>query len=277
MTPDTVNLIDKVGRDRSEEEELLFLLLLSLLRETRNRTLEAVRLGADPFATARSVLLGNPHLGMPGAANRIARRFVAADVAAYRRTIKVFGDPSEANGYVPVTDYGSRARQAVAKMLGTLQSRLAEALREAAGKGNGATRKAISDAFERGGYVESATSKAWLLASSAVTLTGFAWSGGWFAGWSRPSVAERLKGFRFSAVLDTRTTDVCRACHGTKVPVGSPWLQTRTPPLHFSCRSVLLPIFRDFEASDPPWTPWPMAGFGQAPAISAGIRYVRVA
>lgn len=278
MQPDLENLEERIDRDRRQREEELFLLLLLLMRQSANRADMALALGADPFAAVADVLTGNAALNMPGAASRVARHLAAADVAGFRRTVRVIVSEgvtieAELQRYAPARDYGSMARQAIAKALGTLQSRLAQAIREASVTGV-SVRRAVRRAFEVGGYVESATSKAWLMESTAVTLTGFAWSGGWFAGWNRPAVAERLKGFRFSAVLDTRTTNICRACHGTKVPVDSPWIQTRTPPLHFNCRSVLLPIFRDFTPTETlPWTPWPMPGFGHAPAISVGVRF----
>lgn len=277
MTPDTTNLIDRIDRDRSEHEELLFLLLLAFLRQARNRADSALALGISPYNAVADVLTGNRLLGMPGAAARIARRLIAADVAGYRRTVRVAGDMAEAEGYVPVTDYGSRSRQAVAKMLGTLQSRIADALREAAGKGNGATRKAVAEAFERGGYVESASNKAWLLSSSAVTLVGFAYGSGWWNGWQRPSVAGRLRGFRYSSVLDVRTTDICRAYHGTKLPIDHPWWQTHWSPNHFNCRAVVVPVWAEFTPTEPVWNPAPMPGFGAAPAMAMGLRYTRVA
>jgi SPP1 gp7 family putative phage head morphogenesis protein len=274
VTPDLANLEARQDRDKREKEDDLLLLLLLLMQQARNRADMALAVGADPLQAVRDVFVGNTALRLRSPAPRLAQRLHDADVAGFRRTVRVVGDAAEAEAYAPTADYGSQARQALAKMLGTLQSRLAQAIREAAITGQ-PVRQVVRAAFEGGGYVESATSKAWLLESTATTLIGFAYSGGWFNGWARPHVATTLKGFRFSAVLDSRTTNVCRACNGVKLPTEHPWIQTHTPPLHFNCRSVLLPLFRDFEATEPVWTPWPMPGFGHAPAIVRGFRYVR--
>jgi SPP1 gp7 family putative phage head morphogenesis protein len=300
VQPDLENLEARIDKDRRERENDLLAFLLLLFARARDHVYAALRVGASPLDAARDVLLGNPALGIIGGAPGLARHLVAADVAGYRRTTLVVPEmanapkpppiirpghepmipppppPRKPNGYVPGTDYGSYARQSMAQTLGTLNRKLLPAVARAAGQGWRKQQDAARDVFTGEGYVESATSKSWLAETQAVTLTGVAWNGGWFAGFQRPEVREQLKGFRFSATLDSRTTDVCRACDGVKVPTGSPWLQTRTPPLHFNCRSVLLPIFRDFEpTADVPWTPWPASGFGHAPAITVGLRYSR--
>ena len=46
----------------------------------------------------------------------------------------------------------------------------------------------------------------------------------------------------FSAVLDSRTTPTCRACHGTILPASDPWWLTHVPPLHHNCRSAIVAI-----------------------------------
>lgn len=47
---------------------------------------------------------------------------------------------------------------------------------------------------------------------------------------------------RFSAVLDGRTSEICRSLHGRVWPVGSAAI--RRPPLHPYCRSTLVPLNR---------------------------------
>lgn len=44
----------------------------------------------------------------------------------------------------------------------------------------------------------------------------------------------------FVAVLDKRTTLICASLDGTKWPVDSP--EIRRPPMHFACRSILVPV-----------------------------------
>ena len=282
MTPDTTNLEDRIDKEKRQREDDLLLVLLALFLRARSHADLALRLGLDPLAAIRDVLLGNPALGLPGGAYRLAQAIAEAEAAGFSRALAVVNSGDVVNLELkPNATHLSLARQHMAKMLGTLQAKVYLAMGTSTG-GIAATRRAVWEAFETWGYVDpaftgaglvhSATSKAFLLATVVETVIGFAWSGGWMAWWSTPEAGAKLKGFRFSAILDERTTAVCRACDGTKVPTDSPWIQTRTPPLHFNCRSVLLPIFRDFEPTDPlPWTPWPMPGFGHAQAISVGL------
>jgi SPP1 gp7 family putative phage head morphogenesis protein len=50
---------------------------------------------------------------------------------------------------------------------------------------------------------------------------------------------ERLQGLRFVAELDRRTTPLCRTLDGQVFPVQ----EAPQPPLHWLCRSMLLPVF----------------------------------
>lgn len=49
---------------------------------------------------------------------------------------------------------------------------------------------------------------------------------------------------QFAAILDDRTTTICRARDGLIMELDDPRLAGNTPPLHFQCRSVLVPITR---------------------------------
>lgn len=49
---------------------------------------------------------------------------------------------------------------------------------------------------------------------------------------------------QFLAILDDRTTDICRARNGKIMRLDSEELAANTPPLHYWCRSVLSPITR---------------------------------
>lgn len=63
-----------------------------------------------------------------------------------------------------------------------------------------------------------------------------------------------VRAVQFSAILDERTTDICRFRDGLIMRMDDPRLPANTPPLHFMCRSVLLPIdrilWRKLEAGD---------------------------
>lgn len=57
-----------------------------------------------------------------------------------------------------------------------------------------------------------------------------------------------ISGYQYSAILDDRTSDICRGLHGKKFKVGTEPI----PPMHFNCRSVLIPItkYEEFEPSE---------------------------
>lgn len=53
--------------------------------------------------------------------------------------------------------------------------------------------------------------------------------------------------YQYSAILDDRTSDICEGLHNCIFELGS----EPTPPMHFNCRSILVPItkFEEFEPS----------------------------
>lgn len=61
-----------------------------------------------------------------------------------------------------------------------------------------------------------------------------------------------VKGVRFTAVLDKRTTVICRSRNGKTLSLKNPMLRNYTPPLHVRCRSYLVPV--DMQ-NDMPFTP----------------------
>lgn len=66
--------------------------------------------------------------------------------------------------------------------------------------------------------------------------------------------AEYFEGERFVATLDSRTTATCRANDGKVFPVG----QGPTPPLHWNCRSLRVPIFDGTVLGERPAKPMTM-------------------
>jgi len=57
--------------------------------------------------------------------------------------------------------------------------------------------------------------------------------------------AEGATGVEFSAILDDRTSDACRAREGLRLRLDDPRLVANAPPIHPNCRSVLIPILDD--------------------------------
>jgi hypothetical protein len=85
-----------------------------------------------------------------------------------------------------------------------------------------------------------------------------------------------VTGLRHLSVLDSGTTEICRERDGLQLPISDPyWRSGGVPSLHWRCRSVLEPLFHDFEPSQ--WRPvtQPMPGFGMNPVPF--IRAVQVA
>ncbi len=57
-----------------------------------------------------------------------------------------------------------------------------------------------------------------------------------------------VAGYQYSAILDDRTSEICRGLHGKKFKNGD----EPVPPMHFNCRSILIPItkYEEFEPSE---------------------------
>ncbi len=57
-----------------------------------------------------------------------------------------------------------------------------------------------------------------------------------------PEIIRFVKGIRYSAILDTRTTEVCRFLDGLVFKPTDPNLESLLPPNHYNCRSLVVPI-----------------------------------
>lgn len=68
---------------------------------------------------------------------------------------------------------------------------------------------------------------------------------------SDPIAKQVIEAYQFSAILDDRTTDVCRELDGQIFDKGD-FLDRITPPLHFNCRSLLVPVTRFEPYKDDP-------------------------
>jgi SPP1 gp7 family putative phage head morphogenesis protein len=86
--------------------------------------------------------------------------------------------------------------------------------------------------------------------------------------YARLQTSPYVAGYEYFAVMDERTTDICASRHGRQ------WLKgddPDVPPLHYQCRSELLPLFADDVATRlgiPADAPPPLAGFGLPPDVS---------
>lgn len=57
-----------------------------------------------------------------------------------------------------------------------------------------------------------------------------------------PALGDFVEAFEFAAVMDSSTTEVCSHMDGKVFAKDSPEWDRYVPPLHFNCRSVLVPI-----------------------------------
>jgi SPP1 gp7 family putative phage head morphogenesis protein len=63
-----------------------------------------------------------------------------------------------------------------------------------------------------------------------------------YAEFTDPAVADFVEALQYSAILDDRTTPICRELDGHVHAVGSKVWDTYRPPNHFQCRSILFAV-----------------------------------
>lgn len=96
-----------------------------------------------------------------------------------------------------------------------------------------------------------------------------AYAAGRYAQLTDPDVLQARPFWMYDAVLDSRTSGVCRSLDGTVRPADDPFWDRNIPPRHFNCRSALRSLTRQqAEARGVtealPSAP-PAAGFGSRP------------
>ncbi len=100
------------------------------------------------------------------------------------------------------------------------------------------------------------------------TNVQMAYQSGRWAQLQDPEVRATHPYLMYDAVLDNRTTEICRTRNGTVLPADDPWWYRNWPPLHFNCRSGVRPL-TEAEAArrtiGRPDTVPPQDGFGSAP------------
>jgi SPP1 gp7 family putative phage head morphogenesis protein len=115
------------------------------------------------------------------------------------------------------------------------------------------------------------------LENIARTEMNKAFTGGRIDAFTAPEMEGFIVAVEFTAILDSRTTEICGERHGLVFKIDDEWLKANTPPLHYQCRSTLLPVDKyslaiepgleeKFEAGIPADIPEPLPGFGGTPA-----------
>lgn len=77
------------------------------------------------------------------------------------------------------------------------------------------------------------------------TNTTDAYNTGRLAKMRDPDLDEWVQGVRYEAVIDERTTELCAGLDGLVFRKDDPDLDRLTPPNHFNCRSLLIPVLID--------------------------------
>lgn len=67
-----------------------------------------------------------------------------------------------------------------------------------------------------------------------------AYTAGRLEQYSEPDILETRPVWKFSAILDGRTSEICNECNGVVLPAKHPWWQRHQPPLHHRCRSTVM-------------------------------------
>lgn len=133
------------------------------------------------------------------------------------------------------------AKQGVSAAFTYMQSLILEKLD--AGKVRLELEADLEEAFRRFGYVRTR------IISRTESNKAFNWGRRY-----RFDKSAAIAGYRYSAILDDRTTEICQALHGHSWAIDDPELDPNTPPNHYQCRSILVPIskYRAWTFDPPP-------------------------
>lgn len=74
------------------------------------------------------------------------------------------------------------------------------------------------------------------------TNTSTAYNAGRYKQATHPDTIRLRPVWRFDAILDGRTSSVCKTCHGTTLPADHPWWRSHLSPLHHRCRSSFVTL-----------------------------------
>jgi len=219
------------------------------------------RLQALEWVVAQAMLAGPHNLSVPGgdahdalvmelcrAAFAWGHSHAREELRAKRRGV-AFNEPAPTPvGPIPVEAIAwAQARVALqGKWQRDLDSQVIAVIVN--GLETGATNQQVMDALER---VFPSFSKP-RLENIARTESIAAYNQGKMVAYRANPYAEAVQ---FAAILDTRTTKICQERDGLIMRLDDERMQANTPPLHFQCRSTLVPLdkwdMEDLQASDP--------------------------
>lgn len=256
MTPADKEKIEAIERDRRRKEEELLALLLGFLALAQRLAGHAVLLDASPADAVLRVWLGSPRTGFPGAAPALANVMMKSHAAGMARGAGFVGGTKPTPSDVPFDLYRGMAQ--------TMAEQSGETLRQAVSDAVATTddprqqAKMIRQAFRDGGYTAENPYAVQRIATGAIMRSyGLGL-------WNAYQLAD-LRGFKHVSVVDSSTTEICLERDGLELSKDDPYWLTGWPPLHFSCRSSVLPVLHRENWSDSyPTTP-ATPGFGTIP------------
>jgi SPP1 gp7 family putative phage head morphogenesis protein len=96
-----------------------------------------------------------------------------------------------------------------------------------------------NEVIQKGGFSKSTP---WYWETVFRTNSIAAWNGGRFQQYRE--VADSIQDLQYIAILDRRTSDVCRSYNGITRPATDTIWERITPPNHFNCRSTVTAIWK---------------------------------
>ena len=114
--------------------------------------------------------------------------------------------------------------------------------------------KQVNDAFLpyiKSGIINGASAEPYRVETAIRTMTTSYQNQARMNTFRRPEYSRVVRAYRYSATLDGRTTEICRAYHGHTIEADDPVLNSIVPPNHFNCRSIMYPIIagQDYTAA----------------------------
>jgi len=82
----------------------------------------------------------------------------------------------------------------------------------------------------------------WRLETIFRTNIQSAYAAGRYEEATQPETLKRRPYWRFDAVMDSRTSPICKPLDGTVRPADDPWWAEHHPPLHHACRSHVITL-----------------------------------
>jgi SPP1 gp7 family putative phage head morphogenesis protein len=270
MTEEEKKQVDLIEKDRRIREHELLILLALLFGTATRHAVSAVRLGHDPALAARNVVVGNRALELPGLAQPAAKLLSVTYIDGMRRASRMAGiAPGPRTPEMPteLLDAQAAVAERVAEgMAQTLVTKINDAVGESiqAGLGTKKIARAVRQAVVDGGY---GADNPYLLKTVAERGIVDAHGAGMWNNWHDPQVADKLVGFKHVTVMDEGTTDICKCRNGFMRPKDDEYWETSWPALHWGCRSVILPLFKDHEwtLARPAIPPAPGFGWAMSP------------